>query len=94
MYGLQQRSKKSLNSTNGPANHPVLGDSEGMNRRDSSLGIPNGEKEGEEEEYKLVYHHTFKAAAFALRGRMRREVVGQEAMRDIVDRMLEIFCGE
>ena len=44
------------------------------------------------DEYKLVYHQTFKAACFAFRKHLGEEVIGLEAMRDIVDRLLSIFC--
>ena len=45
-----------------------------------------------EDEYKLIYYHTYKAASFALRKQMAVSGIGQEVMRDIVDQLLELFC--
>lgn len=44
------------------------------------------------DEYKLVYHQTFKGATFALRGQMAREGIAAFVMQDTVDRLLGIFC--
>ncbi|KAL8628122.1 hypothetical protein Q9189_006161 [Teloschistes chrysophthalmus] len=45
-----------------------------------------------QEEYKAIYHQTFKAAAFAFRKSWREKVVGQEGLRDTVDLFLGRFC--
>lgn len=47
-----------------------------------------------EDEYKLVYHQTFKAASFAFRRQFFAQVIPQEIMRDIVDRFLNLFCTD
>ncbi|KAL8867882.1 MAG: hypothetical protein Q9174_005372 [Haloplaca sp. 1 TL-2023] len=47
-----------------------------------------------QDEYKAVYHQTFKAVAFAFRRCWKDSVVRQEKMRDTVDVFLEKFCGE
>ena len=47
-----------------------------------------------EDDYKLVYHQTFKAASFALRAHINCRVIGQEVMRDVVDRLLALFCTD
>ena len=49
--------------------------------------------EDDEDEYKLVYHQTFKAAAFALRRSTTTFPVDQGTMRDVVDRLLGMFCN-
>ncbi|MCJ1396340.1 hypothetical protein MMC18_009229 [Xylographa bjoerkii] len=46
----------------------------------------------DEDEYKLVYHQTYKAASFAIRKYISVVTMGQDGMRDIVDRILEMFC--
>lgn len=48
--------------------------------------------EEEEEDYKLVYHQTFKAASFAFRTHMSWKIINQEVLRDVVDSLLGIFC--
>ena len=45
-----------------------------------------------ENEYKMVYHQTFKAAAFAVRRQIGSVALSSDALRDIVDRLLAIFC--
>lgn len=45
------------------------------------------------DEYKIVYHQTFKAAVFALRTHISLNPLNQDIMRDVVDRLLAIFCN-
>lgn len=45
-----------------------------------------------EDEYKLVYHQTYKAASFAFRRHIATTPISQGIMRDTVDRILEMFC--
>ena len=45
-----------------------------------------------DDEYKLVYHQTLKAATFAFRAQFSDRLLGQDAMRDVVDRLLILFC--
>lgn len=52
------------------------------------------EMEDEADEYKLIYHHTYRSAAFALRKRMGGGRVGEEGMRVVVDRVLGLFCDD
>ena len=80
MYGLQQK-KKSDHSRAG-SETPL---SAGLTPTIGS--IPDGE-----DEYKLVYHQTYKAASFAFRQHISVTAIGQETMRDMVDRILEMFC--
>ena len=47
-----------------------------------------------EDEYKLVYHQTFKAAMFTFRKYLNAQVIPQEAMRDAVDQLLTMFCTD
>ena len=47
-----------------------------------------------EDEYKLVYHQTFKAAIFTLRKHLNALLISQETMRDTVDRLLTMFCTD
>ncbi|KAL9101918.1 MAG: hypothetical protein Q9163_002884 [Psora crenata] len=44
------------------------------------------------DEYKLVYHQAYKAALFAFRDRCNLHFISQEAMRDVVDKLLDLFC--
>ncbi|KAH0609772.1 uncharacterized protein H6S33_012318 [Morchella sextelata] len=59
---------------------------------DDEEGEREREREREKEEYKQVYYHTVKAAAFALRNVIAAGTVGQDRMRDVVDRLLAVFC--
>lgn len=79
IYGLQQR-KKSPNSST------VLEASKKAPFDDFSQPTPDGE------EYKLIYHQTFKAASFTFRAHLSRTIINHEVMRDVVDRHLGIFC--
>ena len=47
-----------------------------------------------EDEYKLVYHQTFKAAMFTFRKHLNADLISQETMRDVVDRLLVMFCTD
>ena len=47
-----------------------------------------------EDEYKLVYHQTFKAAVFTFRKHLNAHLISQETMRDVVDRLLVMFCTD
>lgn len=48
----------------------------------------------DDDEYKLIYHQTFKGALFAFRTHVNLESINQDAMRDTVDRLLAIFCND
>lgn len=78
MYGLQQKRKASRPSTSG---NEVL---------DPSINAAQGDYD----EYKLVYHQTFKGACFAFRDHLAVQIVSQDAMREIVDRLLLLFCTD
>ena len=43
------------------------------------------------EEYRQMYHHTYKAAAFALRHQMCTQILKGDDLRETVDRLLGIF---
>lgn len=78
LYGLQQ--KKKANKSKGNTELP-------------NLNIVDVADEPEDE-YKLVYHQTYKAAIFAFRKHVNVKVITQEAMRDVVDQMLALFCTD
>lgn len=48
----------------------------------------------DDDDYKLIYHQTFKGALFAFRTHINSVLINQEAMRDTVDRLLAIFCND
>lgn len=80
LYGLQQMRKTGKGAA-----------SEGPSTVGASNAAPMVEKEGDDE-YKLVYHQTFKAATFTFRRQLSYQVIPQETMRDVVDRFLTLFC--
>ena len=48
----------------------------------------------DEEEYKLLYHQTFKSASFVFRNRLASQIISQDLMREAVDRLLAMFCND
>lgn len=48
----------------------------------------------DDDEYKMVYHQTFKGAVFACRRQIDVELLRPDAVREVVDRLLAVFCGE
>lgn len=70
----------------------------GLQQRMAGESQINGESPMEastsDEEYKLVYHQTFKGTVFALRREMGVALVRPDAVREVVDRLLAVFCGE
>ena len=80
LHGLQQK-KKPLNKTQGPSQ--------------VSLNTETDTVVNEaEDEYKLIYHQTFKAATLIFRKHLNAHLVSQETMRDVVDRLLTMFCTD
>ncbi len=80
MYGLQQRRK----SVSAQARSEL-----GTDSPCNDLGVPGGG-----DEYKMVYHHTLKAASFTFRSQMDKEIINQGAMGDVVDQLLALFCAD
>lgn len=56
------------------------------------------EEEAKDEEYKLLYHHVYKAACFSFRSWIGKEDLSgkeyAEKVRDTVDALLEILCKD
>jgi hypothetical protein len=50
----------------------------------------------QDEEYKLIYHQTYKAAVFAFRRNIQSTnlYAEPEKLRDTVDELLALFCGD
>ena len=61
-------------------------------RPSTSNGRPESEELYGSNEYKLVYHQTLKGATFAFRRSIQEATLGQEVMRDVVDRLLALYC--
>ncbi|KAL8767680.1 MAG: hypothetical protein Q9209_005860 [Squamulea sp. 1 TL-2023] len=78
MYGLQQQRRKSVSTFD----------------TQSQLSGVNSVSTGEQDEYKAVYHQTFKAAAFVLRKHWTTVALGPEILRDTVDAFLARFCQD
>ncbi|KAF2491766.1 hypothetical protein BU16DRAFT_530199 [Lophium mytilinum] len=88
MHGLQQRKKqyKSRRSSVAPS----------ADGNDGHADEVATEEAAKDEEYKLIYHQTFKGAALALRKHMATEPLHSQpdSLRDVVDRLLAIFCTD
>ena len=80
MYGLQQKKKAP-----GEQRQNFAGD---VSRVEPDV------PQGDPEEYKLVYHQTFKGACFAFRNHFTTRHVSQDAMREVVDRLLLLYCTD
>ena len=78
MYGLQQR-KKLDRSRSVPETVP---------------SCPEDAAQLEGEEHKLVYHQTYKAAAFIFRKHMASFLLSQDVLRDTTDHLLSMFCSD
>ena len=80
MYGLQQKKKTSR--------------SRAVSEIPLTAEYPHvaAEMHNEEDEYKLIYHQTYKAASFTLRKHMAVIGIGQDVMRETVDQLLSMFC--
>ena len=81
LYGLQQRKKR--------ANQPQ----HTSDMKQHFLTADSDNFDDGADEYKLIYHQTFKAAIFSFRYQISSHLLGQETMRDVVDRLLDIFCS-
>ena len=89
LHGMQQQKKPSKE-----ASKPIKeGSNPSLARNASSLAGP-GNFEDAEDEYKLVYHQVFKAAMFAFRAHSHVKAIDHEVMRDVVDRLLDLFCTD
>ena len=100
MHGLSQRKKSIpptpvLGLTNGGSSSRPTTASEAPTTKDDRNNGNVEEKEREaEDEFKLIYHRTLQASSFALRREMGTKVIGQERVREVVDALLGMFCGD
>lgn len=69
----------------------------GLQQTKKSANTANRITEGSSEqdgEYKLIYHQTFRAASFAFRTHLAVKQVPQNTLREVVDRLLSMFCND
>jgi len=81
MYGLQQKKKATKY------------DGQGRDVNDNQVSQSDPAQK-DLDEYKLVYHQTYKGACFAFRHHFPTTLVRQDAMREVVDRLLLLFCTD
>ncbi|KAL9118517.1 MAG: hypothetical protein Q9187_004938 [Circinaria calcarea] len=60
----------------------------------SAMALVQDQPSGDEHEYKLIYHQTYKAASFVFRHQMAVLAISQDMMRDTVDHLLAMFCND
>ena len=77
LHGLQQPRKSIQRTTSLPTAIPPA----------------NPSDDTANEEYRQIYHHTYKAAAFALRHQMYTQILKGGDVRETVDRLLGIFLS-
>ncbi|OCL08520.1 hypothetical protein AOQ84DRAFT_38839 [Glonium stellatum] len=87
MYGLQQRKK--IKSRHGSVTLSHDG-------HDQMSAEQAAEDAAKDEEYKLIYHQTFKGAMLALRNHVTKTPLQNQPdrLRDTVDKLLAIFCTD
>jgi hypothetical protein len=86
MHGLQQRKKsRSRRSSVAPGVETEQLSAEAV-----------AEEAAKDEEYKLVYHQTYKGAALALRKHITTKPLHTQPdrLRDVVEKLLAIFCTD
>ncbi|KAI9832533.1 MAG: hypothetical protein M1819_004322 [Sarea resinae] len=94
IYGLQQQRRKLRHATSlGPSNasnaSPGFSQSQPQDTKESTPDTESGV-----DEYKLIYHQAFKGACFAFRSHIHTSILKQDTMRDVVDKLLAIFCTD
>lgn len=80
IYGLQQRRKSVKLQTDFEL---------GADSTSTDKSVTRGD-----DEYKMVYHQTLKAATFTFRNQMSKEIINQATMGDVVDQLLALFCTD
>ncbi|KAF2640689.1 hypothetical protein P280DRAFT_399510 [Massarina eburnea CBS 473.64] len=85
MHGLQQRKNKSRRGSLAPGV-----DQEQLSEKATA------EEAAKDEEYKQIYHQTYKGAALALRKHIATKPLHSQPdrLRDIVEKLLAIFCTD
>ncbi|KAK8235171.1 hypothetical protein HDK90DRAFT_484024 [Phyllosticta capitalensis] len=91
MYGLHQRKRGNKAHARRASVAPGTDSQAGQHDEDVTL-----EDAARDEEYKLVYHQTYRGAVFAMRKHMSTRLLGQyvDELRDVVDKLLAIFCND
>ncbi|KAL8945826.1 MAG: hypothetical protein Q9222_007691 [Ikaeria aurantiellina] len=84
MYGFQQQQQRKRSVGTGV-------DVESQSSLANSIAEPG---KAEQEEYKAIYHQTYKASSFVFRKYWTRKLLGQEVLRDTVDAILARFCED
>ena len=108
MYGLQQHKKPCQSQPKTPHQPPPpppllsktsTSTSSVMENNNPQTGTfrrsPAAEdQDPDPDEYKAIYHQTFKAASFTFRTQFAVRLIAQESMREVVDRLLSLFCTD
>ena len=82
LYGLQQKRK------------PIISHSASELLSYSGSRPASSHSDADEDEYKSVYHQTFKSTILAFRKHLSSILIRQDLMRETVDRLLAIFCTD
>lgn len=85
MFGLQQQRKRGKRTVS------IGSASELLQLQTHSQ--PTGH-DANDDEFKGVYHQAYKGTLFAFRKRVANVVLAPESIRDVVDRLLLVFCNE
>ncbi|KAI4168617.1 MAG: hypothetical protein LQ343_006282 [Gyalolechia ehrenbergii] len=90
MYGFELRGKKSSvdNSSTASPSAPTTTSTVTTSTNN------NNNNNHHPDEYKIIYHQTYKATAFVFRTHFSRKILGQDIVRDTVDGFLGRFCRD
>ncbi|KAI9728785.1 MAG: hypothetical protein M1828_002891 [Chrysothrix sp. TS-e1954] len=86
MYGLKQNKSvtRLKKHTNGGSTQEAQADS----------NIPSQDQLADDDEFKTVYHQTYKGALFAFRSQINSRLLNVESIRGVTERLLSVFCNE
>ncbi|KAL9022378.1 MAG: hypothetical protein Q9185_000494 [Variospora sp. 1 TL-2023] len=88
MYGFPPQRKKSI------GNLQQDSQTQRLSPLDGPPPIEDTTNSSRQDEYKAVYHQTFKAVSFVFRTYWARRVLSQDVLRDTVDGFLGTFCED
>ncbi|WPH01199.1 Hypothetical protein R9X50_00403500 [Acrodontium crateriforme] len=95
LYGLSQ-SRARANKSRQPLATTTGGMSHALDASTTSIDSQAETARAKDDEYKLIYHQVFKGVCFAFRTHIHSPTLSlhSNALRDMVDRLLNIFCSD
>ncbi|KAF7587394.1 hypothetical protein BBP40_007338 [Aspergillus hancockii] len=109
LYGFNRPTTRSGSSSKNPTNHDTVSShSEGKDARMTTAAAPltTPTSSMDEDEFKVMYHATYRASAFALRKYLKEAPVSEDSLKPLppllekgkamtyIDEFLRLFCEE